>query len=283
MYNLNNKTMKNFNLQQVMTRLSFVFIFLMSLSTNVFAQNQINDGVKLQFSDGRPDALGFKDVNAVLKQIGVHASLIEIPKAVKPILEISSKRGLTPEETKTVSSYFSMDRKSLMEQIKLAGRTPVVEGGGSLGTIEVGNTPYPKVYDMMSWSAEGQADGLRKYGTFHVNSSDDGTGIDEVMTVVAGGSFTWFYVLPDNTMIQLTVKRIGKNDKAVRLSYPGLGIHAGYMNPKDGLIVAYAHGPKDFVMRYKSPGVRGEKFLGTNPWVDFTTPRPTIKDLKKSK
>ena len=261
---------------------SYLFLaFFMLISSISFAQNQINDGLRLQFSDGRPDALGFKNVNAVLKQIGVHGTLVAIPKEVKPLLALSSKRALTTDEAKKVSSFFSMDRKALLEQVKLAGRVPVIAGGGSLGTIEVGNTPYPKVYDLMSWSAEGQADGLRKYGTFHVNSSDDGTGIDEVMTVVAGGSFTWFFVLPDNTMIQLTVKRIGKNDKAVRLSYPGLGIHAGYMNPKDGLIVAYAHGPKDFVMRYKSPGVRGEKFLGTNPWVDFTTPRPTIIDITK--
>ena len=281
--------MKNFNNTLTAPRFdrfllikSYLFLaFFMLISTISFSQNQINDGLRLQFSDGRPDAWGFKDVNAVLKQIGVHGTLIPIPKKVKPLLEISSKRALTADETKKVSSFFLMDRKSLLEQVKLAGRVPVVAGGGSLGTIEVGNTPYPKVYDLMSWSAEGQADGLRKYGTFHVNSSDDGTGIDEVMTVVAGGSFTWFFVLPDNTMIQLTVKRIGKNDKAVRLSYPGLGIHAGYMNPKDGLIVAYAHGPKDFVMRYKSPGVRGEKFLGTNPWVDFTTPRPTIIDITK--
>ena len=273
--------MKNFNLQKQLNKLSIIFLFVIAFTAQVSAQNQIKDGLRLQFSDGRPDALGFKDVNAVLKQIGVHGTLINIPEEIKPILELSSKRALTAAEAAKVSSTFSMDRESLLAQVKLAGRTPVIAGGGSLGTIEVGNTPYPKVYDMMSWSAEGQADGLRKYGTFHVNSSDDGTGIDEVMTVVAGGSFTWFYVLPDNTMIQLTVKRIGKNDKAVRLSYPGLGIHAGYMNPKDGLIVAYAHGPKDFVMRYKSPGIRGEKFLGTNPWVDFTTPRPTIKDIRK--
>ena len=273
--------MKNFSLQKQLTKLSLMFFFVIAFTSQISAQNQINDGLRLQFSDGRPDALGFENVNAVLKQIGVHGTLLPIPEKVKPLLEISSKRALTADENKTVSSFFPMDRKSLLEQVKLAGRVPVVAGGGSLGTIEVGNTPYPKVYDLMSWSPEGQADGLRKYGTFHVNSSDDGTGIDEVMTVVAGGSFTWFFVLPDNTMIQLTVKRIGKNDKAVRLSYPGLGIHAGYMNPKDGLIVAYAHGPKDFVMRYKSPGVRGEKFLGTNPWVDFTTPRPTIIDITK--
>lgn len=273
--------MKNFKIQKLMKKISILFILVMSSLSNVFAQNQINDGLRLQFSDGRPDVWGFKNVNAVLKQIGVHGSLIEIPKEVKPLLKISSKRGLTIEEAKKVSLYFNMDRKSLLEQVSLAGRTPVVSEGGSLGTIEVGNTPYPKVYDLMSWSPEGQADGLRKYGTFHVNSSDDGTGIDEVMTVVAGGSFTWFYVLPDNTMVQLTVKRIGENDKAVRLSYPGLGIHAGYMNPKDGLIVAYAHGPKDFVMRYKSPGIRGEKYLGTNPWVDFTAPRPMIIDITK--
>lgn len=275
--------MKNFSLKTKLVLFSLTTLLMFGFTNHAFAQNQLKDGLRLQFSDGRPDAWGFNDVNAVLKQIGVHGSLVNIPKEIKPTLNNSSKRALTAEETEKVKKVFSMDRKSLLEQIKLAGRTPVLPEGGSLGLIEVGNTPYPKVYDLMSWSAEGQADGLRKYGTFHVNSNDDGTGIDEVMTVVAGGSFTWFFVLPDNTLIQLTVKRIGENDKAVRLSYPGLGIHAGYMNPKDGLIVAYAHGPKDFVMRYESPGVRGEKFLGTNPWVDFTPARPVIIDITKKK
>lgn len=197
--------MKNFSLKKAVAKVSAALIFTMILSGNVSAQNQMNDGIRLQFSDGRPDVLGFEKANAVLKEIGVHGSLVEIPKGIKPVLNRSSKRALTAEETQKVMKAFSMDREALLEQIKLAGRTPVVPNGGSLGLVEVGNTPYPKVYDLMSWSPEGQADGLRKYGTFHVNSNDDGTGIDEVMTVVAGGSFTWFFVLPDNTMIQLTV------------------------------------------------------------------------------
>lgn len=35
-------------------------------------------------------------------------------------------------------------------------------------------------------------------------------------------------------------------------SYHGLGMHAGIMDPEQGVIVAYGHGPKEFAMRYKA-------------------------------
>lgn len=174
-----------------------------------------------------------------------------------------------------------MSRQDLLKQIKLAGRSPELADGGILGTSEIGVSPYPKIYDKKFMTSEQQAGALMKFRKFHVNSSDNGKGIDEVMTVISGGAFKWFYILPDQTIVLLTVKRIDPNGQAVRLSYPGLGIHAGYMEPKDGLIVAYAHGPQNFVMRYEKPGIRGEKFLGTNPWVDFSGETPRI--IKKVK
>lgn len=39
---------------------SYLFLaFFMLISAISFSQNQINDGLRLQFSDGRPDAMGF--------------------------------------------------------------------------------------------------------------------------------------------------------------------------------------------------------------------------------
>lgn len=65
-----------------------------------------------------------------------------------------------------------------------------------------------------------------------MNSSDNGAGIDEVMTVVSGGPFMWMFVSPDGVLARLTVEPISQNGSAVRLSYPGMGMHAGYMDPK---------------------------------------------------
>jgi len=43
------------------------------------------------------------------------------------------------------------------------------------------------------------------------------------MTVIAGGPFTWMYLLPDGVLARLTVAFVGEHDEAVRLSYPGSG------------------------------------------------------------
>ena len=36
-----------------------------------------------------------------------------------------------------------------------------------------------------------------------------------------------------------------------------------------GLVVAYAHGPTQFVMRYEDSSVAGAETLNDNPWIDF--------------
>ncbi|KGH25475.1 hypothetical protein [Comamonas testosteroni] len=238
---------------------------------------QAADFVKLQFSDGRPDVHGLENVNAVLRAVGVRASTVAIPDAVKPILKASQTRATSDEEQKTLLKTFVLNRAQLLEQIHLAGRTPEVARGGLLGTREGDTAPYPKVYDMKAMTPDMQTWALNRYGRLHVNSSDAGPGIDEVMTVVSGGPFTWMYILPDATVARLTVDRIAENGPAVRLSYPGMGTHAGYMDPKDGLIVAYAHGPESFVIRFDESTAPHAELLNTNPWVDFTGLVPTLR------
>jgi len=61
------------------------------------------------------------------------------------------------------------------------------------------------------------------------------------------------FVLPDGVLARLTVHRIAENGPAVRLRYPGMGTHAGYIDPTDGLIVAFAHGPERFTIRFDEP------------------------------
>ena len=54
--------------------------------------------------------------------------------------------------------------------------------------------------------------------------------------------------------------------------------HGGYLDPEFGLVVAHAHGPKNFVMRYDDPSVEGAEILGTNSWVDLSGKTPRLLD-----
>ncbi|ALF90371.1 MULTISPECIES: hypothetical protein [Ralstonia solanacearum species complex] len=234
--------------------------------------------VKLQFSDGRSDVTGVENVNAVLRSVGVRASTLPIPEEAGPILKASRTRAISEEEQSRLIAIFSLNRAELLEQIRLAGRTPEVHRGGYLSTVEGDTPPYPKVYDMQALTPELRAWVLNRYGRLHVNTSDNGAGIDEVMTVVSGGPFTWVFVLPDGVLARLTVAPIEPDGPAVRLSYPGLGMHAGYMDPSHGLIVAYAHGPETFAIRFGEPGIPHAELLNTNAWVDFSGDIPRLLD-----
>lgn len=233
--------------------------------------------VKLQFSDGRPNAVGLEEVNAILRSVGVRASTVSIPDAAKPILEASKSRPVTEAEQEELTKHFNLNRAELLEQIELAGRVPETPRGGLLGTRQPGVAPYPKVYDMLAIPDDYRANVLETFGRFHVNMAENGQGIDEVMTVVSGGPFTWMFVLPDGVVVRLTVGPASE-ETAIRLSYPGMGIHAGYMDPKQGLIVAYAHGPEEFLVRYDEPTAPHAELLNTNPWVDFTGDMPSLFD-----
>lgn len=230
--------------------------------------------VKIQFSDGRPDVTGIQDANNVLHTVGVRASTIEIPVEARPLLKAYKDRAITEGEEHQLISMFNLTRAELMEQIRLAGRTPVIKGGGEF-TTEGGQSSYPKVYDMKAMPPDVQKFVLNKYGRLHVNTSDKGIGIDEVMTVIAGGPFTWMFLLTDGTLARLTVGFVGENDDAVRLSYPGIRMHAGYMDAKEGLVVAFAHGPDNFEIRYEAD-IKHAELLGDNPWVDFSGDMPEL-------
>ncbi|RBW54379.1 hypothetical protein DS884_17940 [Tenacibaculum sp. E3R01] len=230
----------------------------------------MKEDIKLSFSDGRADAIGLVDINAVLSSVGVRVSTVELPEIAKPILEISKTRALDKKETSDLIAAFHLDRKGLLNQIEKAGRKPVAENGGSLVTKEDDRPPYPQVYDMKALSPEVTVFLQDKFGKLHVNSTDEGTGIDEVMTIVSGGPWTWFFVLPNNIVGKLTLGHVKIDGLGWRISYPGISPHGGFLDSEYGLVVAFAHGPERFVMRYEEPTVKLDKWMGKNPWIDFS-------------
>ncbi|WDE02148.1 hypothetical protein [Thalassomonas actiniarum] len=264
--------------------LNMVFIAVLStvsVSSALASQPSTKGQLTLSFSDGRADVNGVEAVNQHLLKVGVRVSTLPLPEAAKPILKASTKRAVTQEESEKLLSLFSLHRGQLLDEIAKAGRKPEAHRGGYLSTSELGVAPYPKVYDMNAMTTEIKHYLQKKFGKLHVNSSNAGVGIDEVMTIVSGGSWTWFFVLPDNVVGKLTLGYVGLDSKAWRISYPGLVPHGGYLDSDYGLVVAYAHGPKNFVMRYEEPSVEGTETLNDNPWIDFSGDKPKLLKMAK--
>ena len=194
---------------------------------------------------------GVEAVNNALNPIGVNVVTVDIPEAARPLLAASHRRALTKAEHGALISAFNLSR-GLLEQARLAGARARGARGG-VATEETGVGPYPKVYDLMALDERTRSAVLGKYGRMHVNSAEDGTDIDEVMTVVSGGPFRWGFTLKDGSIARFQIDKVGLEDKAVRISYHGLGMHAGLMDAKQGLLVAFAHGPRAFTMRVTRP------------------------------
>ncbi len=258
--------------------LAFLSISLL-LPIHSFAGQASTEGMlTLAYSDGRPVTRGINNVNAVLKTVGVRVSTQALPAAATPILKASQTRAITADEARALITHFALHRGQLLDEISKAGRKPEAHRGGYLSTSEAGVAPYPKVYDMKALTPDVKAYLQKKFGLLHVNSADNGVGIDEVMTIVSGGPWTWFFALPDNTVAKLTLGHVGLDGQAWRISYPGLRPHGGYLDAEYGLVVAYAHGPKNFVMRYEEPSIEGAEVLNTNPWIDLSGETPTLLD-----
>jgi hypothetical protein len=269
-----------------LARLAHLFLWVaVSTTAAVAAPAPDAEGyIALHYSDGTAPSVGIEAVNARLRTIGVRVSEVPIPDGAKPLLRAARDRALKPEETSELLGHFHLGRKELVQEIVRAGRSPEMPRGGHLQTSEAGVAPYPKVYDMKGLDGPTTAFIQRKFGRLHVNSSDAGVGIDEVMTIVSGGPYTWFFVLPQDVVGKLRFGRVGDRGLAWRISYPGLVPHGGFFDASDGLVVARAHGPSSFVMRYEDPSVDGAATLDDNPWIDFTRERPQLLSLpRKSK
>lgn len=247
---------------------SFCVVFAL-VSCALPEKRTADEGVMLKFSDGRAGLSDLDAINDVLKTVGVRLSRVELPTAALPLIEASAKTPLSDEQQSRILEMFSLSRENVLDEARAAGRPPVIPGGGSMTSGEVGVPPYPKVYDLKAMRPQDRISARDKFARLHVNSTDDGVGVDEVMTLVAGGPWTWYFLLKDNTVVELQMSRVEPTGRGWRLSYPGLTPHGGHFHAEDGLCVAYITGPEVWRMRYEAPGLAGAEMLGKNPWIDF--------------
>lgn len=242
-----------------------------TMKTKIFAT--------LSFSDSSPSATDLDSINKILHAAGVHLSQVALPQEAALILGEAYLSKLNEDQQAKILKIFALSREDLLDQIKIAGRQPAIPGGGSLSTREAGVPPYPKIYDMRAMSPQDFINAQNKFGKLHVNSAENGQGVDEVMTLVSGGPWTWFFLLKENVVGKLTLSSVPTLGPAWRLSYPGLTPHGAFMNAEQGVCVAYICGPETWLMRYEAPQIKGGDMLGKNPWVDFSDKQPVLLDV----
>ncbi len=254
--------------------LRLVCLLLLLRAPGLAAQAGPVHGALLEFSDGRASLTELAAINDVLGTVGVRLRRVDLPPAARPLLEASARGPLSEAQKESLLRLFALSRQEVLDEARAAGRAPVIPGGGSLVTGERGVAPYPKVYDLRSMGPQDRLYARDKFARLHVNATDDGTGVDEVMTLVAGGPWTWFFLLQDGVVAQLKMSRVDPAGQGWRLSYPGLVPHGGHFHAEDGLCIAYITGPASWTMRYAAPTLPGAAMLGQNPWIDFARNAP---------
>jgi hypothetical protein len=144
------------------------------LPSSLFAGTPDPEGAVLNFSDGRPSLRGLAEINAVLGTVGVHLSRMALPDRARPLLEASARAPLTDAQQRELLEMFALSKEDVLEQIRLAGRQPVLPSGGSMATRESGVPPYPKVYDLKSMSDSDRVAARDKFARLHVNATEAG-------------------------------------------------------------------------------------------------------------
>lgn len=142
----------------------------------------IEEGIQLEFSDDRLSLTTVVAINAALSEIGTGVWPLDLRGAPDDIRQLLMQPTLTDAEAERLRTHFLLPRRRLLEIMAAAGREPNVPGGGALTTwVSNHDYSYPQL-----WVVKNDVDYTR-FDRFHINVSEDGIGVDEVLQVLAGG------------------------------------------------------------------------------------------------
>jgi hypothetical protein len=139
-------------------------------------------GLLLEVAAGRAPATALDMVNAGLANYGSRVWPLDLTGVALDLRKIVVKPNLTKAEVDHVKEHFLLSREQLLRLIGEAGRTPHIPGGGSMiPFVENRGYAYPQLYVV------GADSDYRHFDRLHVNTADDGTGVDEIGQLLSGG------------------------------------------------------------------------------------------------
>jgi hypothetical protein len=204
-------------------------------------------GIRLELSDGREPLTALGDIDVALAGTGCRAWPLDLTGAPAPIRRLLARPRVTTDEAARLQAHFLLPRERLLATIEAAGRTPNVPGGGAL-TTSVSNQGYS--YPQL-WVVQGGVDYTR-FDRFHVNVSDDGVGVDEVLQIVSGGGVVIRQRSPGCATLALRLD-CPAPETGWLVTYDGGRPHVGSLSAaRPGTkVVVQAIGPPRWALRYE--------------------------------
>ena len=204
-------------------------------------------GLLLEFSDGRPAVTGLDAVNTGLATYGARIWPLDLAGVAADMRRLLMQPLLTEVEVDRVKRQFLLPRERLLQLIAEAGRTPHVSGGGSMTpSVENHGYAYPQLY-----LAEAGVDYTR-FDRFHVNTADDGTGVDEIGQLVCGGGIRIVQRRPGIGIARLHLS-CPSADHGWIVTYDGGASHIGSLSAASPgtKFLMQVIGPERWTMRYE--------------------------------
>jgi hypothetical protein len=162
-----------------------------------------DDGIHLELTADGSGATGAAAANDALARFGTRVWPVDLTAAPDEVRDLLSRPALTGEETARVRDAFSLPRARLLELMAAVGRHPSVPGGGELSTLDVVNdVRYPQLFVI-----EPDVD-YSRFDRLHENVADDGTVLDETMTVLIGGPVRLVQRLADGAEATLSLHAV---------------------------------------------------------------------------
>jgi hypothetical protein len=155
-------------------------------------------GLRLEIAGARGPLTALAAVNDALAAVGTRLWSLDLGMAPAPLRALIDQPRLSGDQAARIKARFLLSRSRVLELIADAGRTPHVAGGGALETTAA---PHGQAYPHL-YAVEAGAD-YGRFDRFHVNTADDGTGVDEIMQVLAGGGVRLIQRLPGGEVATL--------------------------------------------------------------------------------
>jgi hypothetical protein len=204
-----------------------------------------DEAVRLELAADDSTVTGLDAANEALSTYGTRTWPIDLTAAPDAIRALLRRPTLTEAETIQVRDHFLLPRAGLLELIASAGRTPSVPGGGEMSTLDVVNdVRYPQLY-----LVEPGVD-YSRFDRLHENSADDGTVLDETMSLLSGGTIRLVQRLPDGSEATLSLRCVGDTTGWL-VNYGGLPHIGSFTGAAAGSkILVQAIGPARWQARY---------------------------------
>lgn len=208
----------------------------------------VDYGIKIKVADEVPVSLSVADSNEALSAWGIRLWPMDLSHVSDEIQTLLHQEDLTENEIERVKAHFLLSRERLVELISAARKQPHVPGGGELRTYDATHGYY---YPQL-WVVQRDLD-YSRFDRFHVNMSDDGTAVDEVMQMLSGSGIVIQHRSSSHGLVTLYLD-CPKDDAGWMITYSGGEPHIGSASraaPGTKILVQVI-GPASWTMRYEN-------------------------------